>query len=90
MTNRRRLLACLPLALAPAASRALVPEAPTLTVTTEACVVGCGETAAHDALRDAAAPGTDEAPAPGATRILARCPVCGRGFGPLSAEPVTL
>lgn len=83
MTQRRRLLACLPIALAPAASATgLAGDGGTVTVTDARCVVGCAEGAAHEALQGAVDAAAAEGRLDGAPPVLARCPFCGRGFGP--------
>jgi hypothetical protein len=86
---RRRLLACLPLALTPVASRGLTPDAATITLSSSSCVTGCAETAVHVALQEAvdAAAEAEDANAPRALRRFARCPFCGGGFGRAEPEP---
>jgi hypothetical protein len=81
-TVRRHLLACLPVALAPAAARAFRLEAPTAEVAAE-YQAACPAPMAHDALLAEVQQRLDGRPLPADAlprlQALARCPFCGCG-----------
>jgi hypothetical protein len=93
MTQRRALLACLPVTLAPAGARAfrLEPASPDLAAEYGA---RCGGEALHDALRAEVERLLDGRPLPAslAPRLaeLTRCPSCGclvTGAAPMERDP---
>ena len=79
-TARRRILACLPAALAPGAAMAFRLEVPTAEVAEE-YAAACPAAAVHEALRaelDSAVDGRALSPAVAPQlEALARCPFCG-------------
>jgi hypothetical protein len=80
-TARRRLIACLPVALAPGAAGAFRLEAPTPDVAAEYGASSCSAAELHDALQAELARALDGRPLPVelAPRLaaLSRCPFCG-------------
>jgi hypothetical protein len=88
---RRRLLACVPAALAPAAAGAFRFEPATAEVAAE-YGSACTATGVHDALRTEIGRATGGPPLPpeaeARLRLLSRCPLCGCLAG-LPPEPAT-